>query len=375
MDAHVDDDAWTWRRLDSRGMSDGSTQAAITGEFTPVFANDVGADSLIDFASRVWPDRPPYDRILSCWWRNAPAECAHALVHRASDLMVGLCTGRPSEWIIAGHMHPAVSICDFFVDPRHGGRLLGRRLLRSFEAPGRLLNAFSISDAGSGFATRMGWKGPYDSALMLMPLPGIARVAHSLAFRRSDLDMSNHVLHGAQMPDELGADLDRIEAARAGEATSRMRRGASEWSWRMSIYPERTYRFCIAYRDAEPVGYVAVRTMTPGRSRQMGKLRGALITDLVALGDDPAILRALAVRAIAIASELRAAAALFVTTSWSHRQALAAIGFVSPSFPLLGHMLARHAPTYMWRPRGPGAALSAESMTMTFADSALDLDL
>src|SRR5205807_5811975 len=135
------------------------------------------------------------------------------------------CTGRPSEWIIAGHMHPAVSICDFFVDPRHGGRLLGRRLLRSFEAPGRLLNAFSISDAGSGFATRMGWKGPYDSALMLMPLPGIARVAHSLAFRRSDLDMSNHVLHGAQMPDELGADLDRIEAARAGEATSRMRRG------------------------------------------------------------------------------------------------------------------------------------------------------
>jgi GNAT superfamily N-acetyltransferase len=356
-------------------MSDGSAQTAGTGDYAPVSANDVDADRLINFASRVWPDRPPYDRILSCWWRNAPSECAHALVHRASGLMVGLCAGRPSEWIIAGRVHPAVSICDFFVDPRHEGRLLGRRLLRSFEAPGRLLNAISISDVAATYVSRMGWKGPYDSALMLMPLPGIARVAHSLMRRRSGLDLTDHVLHGAQMPDKLGADLDRIEAARVCDAPSRMRRGASEWSWRMSIYPDRTYRFCIAYRDAEPLGYVAVRSMTPGRSRQMGKLRGALITDLAAFRDDPAILRALAARAVAIAAELRAAVALFVTTAWSHRRALASIGFVSPSFPLLRHVLARHAPTYMWQPRGPGAALSAENMTMTFADSAFDLDL
>jgi hypothetical protein len=29
----------------------------------------------------------------------------------------------------------------------------------------------------------------------------------------------------------------------------------------------------------------------------------------------------------------------------------------------------------MWLPRGPGAGLAAENMTMTFADSAVDLDL
>jgi hypothetical protein len=143
----------------------------------------------------------------------------------------------------------------------------------------------------------------------------------------------------------------------------------------MSIYPDHRYRFCLAYRDAQPLGYVVVRAMTPGRSRQMGRLRGALVTDLVALHDDPTTLRVLAAEAVAIAADLGAVVALFVTTAPSHRRALAAIGFVSPDFPVLGRTLARRAPTYMWLPRGPGVGLAAENMTMTFADSAVDLDL
>jgi hypothetical protein len=143
----------------------------------------------------------------------------------------------------------------------------------------------------------------------------------------------------------------------------------------MSIYPDLAYRFCLAYRDAQPLGYVVVRAMSPGRSRQMGRLRGALMTDLVALHDDPTTLRVLAARAAAMAAELGAVLALCVTTAPSHRRALAAIGFVSPDFPVLGRMLAHRAPIYMWLPRGPGVGLAAENMTMTFADSALDLDL
>jgi hypothetical protein len=118
-----------------------------------------------------------------------------------------------------------------------------------------------------------------------------------------------------------------------------------------------------------------VRAMTPGRSRQIGRLRAALMTDLVALHDDATTLRVLAARAAAIAAELGAVLALFVTTASSHRRALATIGFVSPDFPVLGRTLARRAPTYMWLPQGPGVGLAAENMTMTFADSALDLDL
>jgi GNAT superfamily N-acetyltransferase len=356
-------------------MSKGGFQVIGDSEYALVSANDVDPDRLIDFASRVWTDRPPYDRILSCWWRHASPDCAHALAHQRTGTMVGLCAGRPSEWVVAGQVHPAVSICDFFVDPRHEGKLFGRRLLRSFEAPGRLLNALSISDIAAAYLGRMGWKGPYNSSLMAMPLPRFARIGHSLTVRRAGFDLTDYASAGGQLPETLGADLDRIEAMRGHEAPAHMRRGANEWSWRGSIYPDNTYRFCVAYREGVPVGYVAVRPMAPGRSRQIGRLRGALITDLVALHDDPTILRALAAKGVAIMAELRATVALYVTTSLAHRRALATMGFVSPGFPLLGRLLARRAPTYMWLPRGPGAGLSAETMTMTFADSAVDLDL
>jgi GNAT superfamily N-acetyltransferase len=354
-------------------MSEGGAQVG-NSEYALVSANDVDPGRLIDFASRVWPDRPPYERILSCWWRHASADCAHALAHQKTGTMVGLCAGRPSEWVIAGQVHPAVSICDFFVDPRHEGKLFGRRLLRSFEAPGRLVNAISISDVAVAYILRLGWKGPYSSSLMAMPLPLFARFCHSSTAGRGGFDLKDYASASGQLPEALGVELDRIEARRGPDAPAHMRRGASEWSWRMSIYPDNTYRFSVAYRDGVPVGYVAVRPMTPGRSRQMGRLRGVLITDLVAVHDDPATLRVLAAKGVAMSAELRAAVALFVTTALSHRRALAAMGFVSPGFPVLGRLLARRAPTYMWLPRGPGAGLAAENMAMTFADSAVDLD-
>ena len=40
-------------------------------EYALVPANDIDAEKLVDFASRVWHDRPPYERILSSWWRHA----------------------------------------------------------------------------------------------------------------------------------------------------------------------------------------------------------------------------------------------------------------------------------------------------------------
>jgi GNAT superfamily N-acetyltransferase len=354
--------------------SEDDAQARRHSQYALVSANDIDAERLVDFASRVWPDRPPYERILSCWWRHAAPDCAAAIVHQSGG-MVGLCAGRPSEWVVAGQVYPAVSICDFFVDPQHEGKLLGRRLLRHFEGPGRLLNALSISDTAAAYLGRMGWTGPYASSLMVMPLPRVARILHRWIVRRAGFDLTNHAIAGGQLPETLRAGLDRIEAANVDDTPAHMRRGASEWSWRMSIYPDHTYRFCVAYRDAEPFGYVAVRAMTPGRSRQMGRLRGALMTDLVALHDDPTTLRVLTARAVAMAAELGATMALFVTTARSHRRALAAIGFVSSDLPVLGGTLARRAPTYMWLPRGPGAGLTAENMTMTFADSAVDLDL
>src|SRR5262249_7027576 len=135
------------------------------------------------------------------------------------------------------------------------------------------------------------------------------------------------------------------------------------------------YRLCVARRDGEPVGYVAVRRMLPGGSRLLGQREGAIVTDLVAVDDDPAALRALAFKAVEVAADLRAAVVLAATNATAHRKALAATGFLSPKIPLLGRALQRRAPTFMWLPKGPAAALEPGRMEITFADSDVDLAL
>src|SRR5439155_6469055 len=124
-----------------------------------------------------------------------------------------------------------------------------------------------------------------------------------------------------------------------------------EWCWRMSVCGERSYRLCVVRRSGEPVRYVAVRRMQPGRPARWGRDKTALVTDLVAIGDDPDVLLALARRALAIAGEMRAVALLTVTTMRSHCRALAASGFLSPDFPLLGRVLRGRAPVFMWLPK------------------------
>ncbi len=205
--------------------SEDGAQARRHSQYALVPANDIDAERLVDFASRVWRERPPYERILVSWWRYAAPGCAAAIVHQSTGTMVGLCAGRPSEWVVAGELRPAVSICDFFVDPRHEGKLLGRRLLRHFEGPGRLLNALSISDTAAAYLARMGWTGPFASSLMVMPLPRLARNFHRLMVRRADLDLADYAIAGGQMPETLRSDLDRIEAAGADDAPAHMRRG------------------------------------------------------------------------------------------------------------------------------------------------------
>jgi hypothetical protein len=42
---------------------------------------------------------------------------------------------------------------------------------------------------------------------------------------------------------------------------------------------------------------------------------------------------------------------------------------------VLGRLLERRAPVFMWSPRGPGKELAPDRIEMTFADSTIDLDL
>jgi hypothetical protein len=306
---------------------------------------------------------------------RADDNCCVAAIHQPSGVIAGLCAGRPSKWVVGGQTHPAVAICDWYVAPTHAARMLGRRLVRHFETPNCMLYAFSMSDDAIAYLTRLGWIGPYTSALLALPLPRVARAAHAILRSRRGLDVRDYVVDSGALPAALAQDLDRIQVVRTGDAHAHMWRGADEWSWRLSVCGERSYRFGVAYRAGEPVGYTVVRRLTSGSSRLLGRLPGALLTDLVAVADDTEVLRALIARATAYASELGAAVALAATTNAGQHRALAAMGFLSPSVPLLGRFLQQRAPQYMWLPRGPAAQFTANDMSLTFADSDVDFKL
>jgi hypothetical protein len=345
----------------------------MTTGYLVVPAKSIDAEQLMSFADVVWPERPR-ERILATWWRRAAPEWAVAALDPRSGRMVGVCAGRPATWMIGGRTHPAVAICDWYVDPHHEGRLLGRRLLRRFETPERLLYAFSMSEVAAAYLGRLGWFGPHATSLLALPLPRLARLPLALLRPRAGLDLEEHVIAGGGTLGPIAADFDRIEAGNA-TARARMRRGAEEWAWRLQVCGERQYHVCLARRAGVPVGYVVVRRMTPGASRILGRHAGAIITDLVAIDDEPAVLRALARRAAAMAARLQVVVVLMATSVAAHHRALVASGFLSPGLPVLGRFLRRAAPTFMWSPRGPGAGLSVQDFAFTFADSDVDLAL
>jgi GNAT superfamily N-acetyltransferase len=329
---------------------------------------------LVKFAGAAWPERPPYERVLASWWRRADPSCAVAAVHAETGTMAALCAARPSEWIIGGIRVTGRAICEWYVTPDHAGKGIGKRLVQHFTRPNRFLYAFAMSEAAAINFSKLGWKGPDASTLLALPFPRFSRLPLALLPRPGGLVVEEHDIDSQGGLGAATADLDRIEAYRA-TAFARMRRHAKEWAWRLTVCGERKYHVCVARRAGEPIGYVVVRRMTPGASRLLGRREGAMITDLVAVNDQPAVLRALVRRAVAIAAEWGVVVLLMATTLPNHRRALAANGFLSSSWPVLSRVLGRAAPIFMWSPHGPGAPLSADYLALTFADSDVDLNL
>src|SRR5215467_956791 len=172
-----------------------------------VAAKSIEPEQLMKFADAVWPERPR-ERILATWWRRAAPEWAVAAIDRPSGRMVGVCAARPATWTIGGRVHPAVAICDWYVAPDHEGKLLGRRLLRRFETPERLLYAFSMSEVAAAYLGRLGWIGPHAANLLALPLPRVARLPLGLLRPRGGLALEEHVIGGGGTLGALAADFD-----------------------------------------------------------------------------------------------------------------------------------------------------------------------
>lgn len=353
-------------------MSDQQAKPPSANGYIFVPAKSVNEADLIEFTAAIWPDRPR-DQLLSRWWRRAEPTCAVAAIHEATGVMAGFCGGRPSEWVISGQSTESIAICDWYVAPGHMGKGIGKRLVQHFEMPDRLLYAFSVSEAAIANFKKLGWKGPHAASLMVLPLPRLIGLPLAVLEGRSRHDLRDQVISAGGLG-LLGPQLDHIETNRNHDAPAHMRRGANEWSWRLSVCGERNYHFCVAHLADEPVGYVVVRRLT-GSSRKLARFGCAIVTDLVAVNDDLMVLRALAARAAAIAANLRTVACFATTTIQAQRTSLASAGFVSPDFPLLGRLLRRLSPQFMWAPRGPASQLTPSGMALSFADSDLDLFL
>jgi hypothetical protein len=345
--------------------------AAVAKDYMLVPAASVDAKRLLAFDAVVRPQRQPRDRILASWWRRAAPECAIAAIHTPTGSMVGICGGRPSTWIVASRCIPATGICEWFVHPAHFGKGIGKRMVQQFGAPGRFLYTFVISEAAIANFKRLGWVGPYVAPMLARPLPSLRASFRS----NTDFNLQSFLVTARDMPAAVAGILDRIEATRITSACARMRRDGQELSWRLSLSDERQYRFTVANRASEPVGYVAVRRATRGTNRLMDRLHAVLVTDLVAVDDDAAVLRLLARSAAASAGQLGAAVALATTTVPAHQEALTAAGFLSAHMPLLGSMLAAHSPRFMWLADGPAAELTPDRIALTFADSDADFNL
>jgi hypothetical protein len=352
----------------------GNDAAPSPREYEIVAARSVSDERLRAFAASVLPESDP-ERMLQSWWRRADPSCAVAAMHQATGGVAGLCAGRPSEWQIGGRRHPAIAICGWYVDPRHGGRLLGRRLVRQFEAPDRMMYAYSMSDDAIQYLARLGWVGPYTSTLLALPLPRLAGMARSIFARSGAVTFQDYAIEEGILPAELAARLDQIEARMPHDAPAHMLRGEKEWRWRLAAGGGRSYRVSVAARGGKPLGYIAVRLKTPGAGRSLGGLKAAIVTDLVAAEHDDELLRALIGRGIGFAGDLGATLVLASTTVPSHRQGYAACGFLSSGLPVLGLPLRRRAPQFMWLPKGPGAELSPQAIALSFSDSDVDLNL
>ena len=346
--------------------------SAKTSNYLFVPANSVEEPRLLDFAAAAWPDRPA-DRVLSSWWRRAEPHCAVAAIHQKTGAMAGICGGRPSQWKIGDREVSAVAICEWYVAPGHEGKALGKRMVRSFTTPDNFLYAFSLTQAAVDYLKVLGWRGPWQATLLALPLPRLVKVPLSLFSGRAGAELRDHIVTNGQLSKALCVDLDRIELVRTRPA--HMRRDSKEWSWRLSFRPDLTYHICIAYRSDEPIGYVAVRRLTPDRSRLLRRLDAALIIDLVVVDDDRQVLRALTRRAVAIAGELNTRVVVATTTVARYANALASQGFISSSFPIVGRFMKRVTPQFMWSPQGPGAEIDERSITITFADSDVDMVL
>src|SRR6516162_7031909 len=177
-------------------MTESNQVRAAGYDFVP--AKSIDLAHLNAFSATVWPECPA-DHLVSRWWRRAEPSCAIAAVHEATGAMAGFCSARPSDWVVNRQTVSTVAICDWYVDPAHAGKGLGKCLLRRLETGDKFVFAFSLSDAAVANFKKLGWAGPHRACLMLLPLPTIAKFRAAIFASRTAVELEDWVIESAEL--------------------------------------------------------------------------------------------------------------------------------------------------------------------------------
>ena len=291
----------------------------MTDEFVvrPYAAADRGR--LLDLLRHVWPNRRPLEPHVDRRWWWQFAEPPILLAEQApTAALAGLCAYLPFRLRTRGREVDAAWFVDFFVQPNHQGRGIGRRLTQAVHARFALTASLSQTAMAWRVFQKLGWRERAAVQVSMHPWP-----KPWMFPRRGGFDVSGHAVD-AQLP--VAAEIDALWADVASSYPAIACRSSQDLIRRYASHGGRAYDLICARRGSKCVGYMVVRA--PG-----------LIVDALARPDDSAAFAAMLAEAARRLLELGAVRLHCLVTPLRWRQVLARRGFLAADTPLVGARL------------------------------------
>lgn len=322
---------------------------------------------ITDFANRTWGELQAQS-VLSEWWLGSPHAETMVAFDKAHNRLAGIVVAVKSRWTLPDRtLSDAVSICGWYVAPEYAGQGLGRLLVRYFDSISTSRNTLAITEDAVRAFHKLGWRGPFRTQLLCLPLPALRR-SPRVSERFS---LTSYAVRGNSLPDSLCSALEHIEATKpAGQA--RRLRSVEAWRSHLGVWPEREHQFHVVLSSNEPIGAFVLRKADVRAAPLYRRARLVYVTDLIINHQDTDSTAYLSA-SIGHVAPKSAGALILCTSNSGIATAFTRVGWLSEKSPLIGNRLAAKAPLYMLD--GRISDVSGDAIDMTFMDSDVDLNL
>ena len=317
---------------------------------------------------------PQPDHFRDRWWWNAQPVEAMIARHASTGDVAALCGGRRSRLAVKDQVFEATAICDWFVSPEHMGKGLGATLAHALTAEVQAATTMSISNDAVAAFVRLGWTPSPAATIPYYVAPVPVMLAHRVRKPRTTaqgLDVALTEISAAAC-DAIGHELDALwEASRATRPVA-MVRDAAALRAHLRLVPHRRYRLATARRGGVLVGYVLSRDLPRSAFPRLGPTRITFLGDMLTASDHDDAITELVLHTLSAAAHAGQDTALTMTTYRPYGVALAKLGLLSSTHPVLGVRVPRLRTRWMILPP-KGHELRTEDVYLTGLDSDGDL--